>query len=99
MVEHVQRAHQQDPYVTWECKFPGCEGSKSRFTYEGLKKHLWIHHDIDGLFHKYVLAANKGDTRLFPDGTVVTCKNCSEHRGHSDQSEVSKRSDSMVTSF
>jgi hypothetical protein len=95
MVEHVQQAHP----VYWECKLPGCEGSKSCFSYERFRTHLCIHHDIDGITHKHLRAAEAGRTSVFPDGTFVTCKYCSEQRGQSDQSEVSKKSDSMMTSF
>ena len=85
MVEHIQRVHQGN----WECKLPGCQGSKSKFQYDRFKTHLLDHHDINSVGVTYLRAAYKGDESLFLNGNVVICRYCSKQRAQSDQSEVS----------
>ncbi|CZR55627.1 uncharacterized protein PAC_05515 [Phialocephala subalpina] len=85
-VEHIQRLHQD----SWECRLPGCEGSRSRFSYERFRTHLSDHHDIGGVTYNHLVAADLGDESIFLGGTFVTCKYCSERRAQSDENEVSR---------
>jgi len=80
MVEHVRRVH----LGAWECKLPGCKGSKSRFTRDRLRTHLIHHHNNFALFDGYVEAAAHGDNSVLPDEMVGTCGFCAKHRAQSD---------------
>jgi hypothetical protein len=85
MVEHIQRVHQGN----WECCLPGCEGSKSQFYYERFRTHLSDHHGIFNPIRFDLVTAAGSRQSLYPDGTFMTCKYCSENGPKSDQIEVS----------
>ncbi|KUJ11953.1 uncharacterized protein LY89DRAFT_216975 [Mollisia scopiformis] len=87
MVGHVQRMHRQGN--GWECKLPGCEGSKSGFTYDRFRSHVFSH-GIGNWSYSQLWAVDRGDKSFILDGTFVTCKHCSESRAPSGQNEASK---------
>jgi len=86
MARHIQQGHR----VFWECKLPGCEGSRSHFQYNRLGAHLFDHHDIRYPTHFFILAVVRGDTSYFSDRAFVTCKYCSELQAQPGQNEVSR---------
>lgn len=87
MLEHRKRVHGD----YWECKLLGCEGSTSRFQYERFGTHLLNNHDIFNMSLRVMrAAAGRGDIRVLPRGTIVTCKHCSKKRAQSNENKVSQ---------
>lgn len=80
MVKHHTRTHYDILLPMMECKLPGCEGSRSAFTFDRWLDHLADHHDIGRFTAELLEAASAGDTSYFNDTTFVPCKYCSEIR-------------------
>lgn len=85
MTVHCLRIH---TWNAWECKLPGCEGSKFAFGREKFRIHLSSHHGISIPDMYDVFDARNGNINSYHDETFVACKYCLEHRSQSDQNEV-----------
>jgi len=85
MFEHCRKAHWRG---FWECTVLGCEGSKSKFTFDRFKTHLWKHHDITELSYEGMCAVIKSDKSYFEGRSFGACKHCSGSKAQSNQEEV-----------
>ena len=78
MDEHHQRAHWAGGNMTpRECNLPGCQGSRSSFTFEQFRTHL-ADHGFPTYSFELIRAAQAGNMKYFNESKFVPCKNCSE---------------------